>query len=121
MRRVLPLILVASLVGATHFTAVAQEAVRFDRPIFTTSVTALCPSQGDITTLRRASDTEDKKAFERLVDRTCKSPGPDIRLTIITTPGLYDPDVEVRIAAAPNLDPSLPRGKVWTLKTMIRN
>jgi hypothetical protein len=36
-------------------------------------------------------------------------------------PGLYDPDVEVRVASAPDLGAGLPRGKVWTLKSMLRN
>jgi hypothetical protein len=36
-------------------------------------------------------------------------------------PGLYDPDVEVRVASAPGLGASLPRGKMWTLTSMLRN
>ena len=121
MRRILLPFLAALFVGACHHTAVAQEEVRFDRAIFTTSVTALCPSQGDFAALVRESDAADQKAFERLVARTCKQPGPNIRLTVVIKPGLYDPDVEVMIAAAPGLNPSLPRGRMWTLKTMIRN
>ena len=50
--------------------------------------------------------------------------GPDIRLAVVSRPGAYDQDVEVRVAgdAPAGLDGgALPRGKVWTLKTMVRN
>ena len=111
----------ALLLGASRPAVAAEEAVRFDRPLFTTEGTVLCPSQGDVAALRRAADGGDTAAFERIAGRACKMPGPDIRLSVVARPGLYDPDVEVRVAAAPGLDPGLPRGKVWTLKAMLRN
>ena len=112
---------VVAVCGAVHGVAVAQDTVRFDRPIFTTEATVLCVRQQDITALRRASDDNDREAVERITSRNCKQVGPAIRLTVVAKPGLYDPDVEVRVASAPDLDPSLPRGKMWTLKGMVRN
>ena len=48
--------------------------------------------------------------------------GPDIPLTVVARPGSYDSDVEVRVASdGPGGEAGLPRGKVWTLKTMVRN
>ena len=124
MLRIVPSLVAAALLfGGPDRTAVAQDAaVRFDRPVFTTESTVLCPRQYDITLLRRASDDNDRAAFERLAGTACKLPGPDIRLTVVTSPGLYDPVVEVRAGGgAQNLGPGVPRGKVWTLKTMLRN
>ena len=120
MRVGLSLTMVA-VCGAMHGVAVAQDTVRFDRPIFTTEATVLCARQQDITALGRARDDNDRTAVERIVNRNCKQVAPDIRLTVVAKPGLYDPDVEVRVASAPDLDPSLPRGKMWTLKSMLRN
>ena len=62
-------------------------------------------------------------AFDRAArDGACKLVGPDIRLAVVARPGAYDPDVEVRVAGdAPDAAAGLPRGKVWTLKTMVRN
>lgn len=71
--------------------------------------------------MRRAMDADDRAAFDRIFSSTCKPVGPDIRLTIVTTPGSRDPDVEVRVSAAPGLEGTVPRGKMWTLKSMIRN
>jgi hypothetical protein len=121
MRRVVLSLVAASSLGAMHSAALAQDAVHFDRPIYTTEAAVLCPRQGDITALRRASEDSDRTAFERIAGRTCKTVGPDIRLSVVAKPGIYDPDVEVRVASAPDLDPSLPRGKLWTLKTMLSN
>jgi hypothetical protein len=101
--------------------ALAQEALRLDRPLFTTSATALCQRQSDISALHRASEANDRAAVERTLGTRCKAVGPDIRLIVVSMPGLYDPDVEVRIASAPDLDAGLPRGKMWTLKSMLRN
>ena len=126
---VLALALAASF-GAPHGGALAQgtlvaqgAAVRFDRPIFTTDGAALCPRQHQIAALRRALDDNDRAAFDRAAkDGACKLVGPDIPLTVVSRPGSYDPDVEVRVAAdAPSADGGLPGGKVWTLKTMVRN
>ena len=122
----------SALCGALHGSASAQAtmvpqgtAVRFDRPIFTTDNTALCPRQHQIAALRRALDDNDRAAFDRAAkDGACKLVGPDIRLTAVSRPGAYDPDVEVRVVgdAPAGLDGgALPRGKVWTLKTMVRN
>jgi hypothetical protein len=121
MRGVVLPLAAASFLGVAYSAALAQEAVRFDRPVYTTEAAALCPRQGDITALRRALEDGDRAAFERVASQNCKAPGPDIRLTVVAMPGLYDPDVEVRVASAPNLDPSLPRSKLWTLKTMLSN
>jgi hypothetical protein len=107
--------------GSMHGAALAQETLRLDRPIFTTSATTLCQRQTDISALHRASEASDRAAVERTLGTRCKAVGPDIRLTVAAMPGLYDPDVEVRVASAPDLDPSLPRGKMWTLKSMLRN
>ncbi len=103
--------------------ALAQDAaVRFDRPIFTTEGTALCPRQHQIAALRRALDDNDRAAFDRAAkDGACKLVGPDLPLTVVARPGAYDPDVEVRVSNAPDIDASVPRGKMWTLKTMVRN
>jgi hypothetical protein len=120
MRGVL-LLTTAALCAALHGTASAQDAVRFDRPVFTTAATVLCARQGDIAALRRASDDNDRAAFERIASTTCKLAGPDIRLSVVAKPGLLDPDVEVRVNSAPGTEANLPRGKVWTLKTMVRN
>ncbi len=121
MRGVVLPLAAASALGAVHSVALAQDAVRFDRPVYTTEAAVLCPRQGDITALRRASEDSDRTAFERIAGRTCKTVGPDIRLSVVAKPGIYDPDVEVRVASAPDLDPGLPRGKLWTLKTMLSN
>ena len=83
---------VVAVCGTMHGVAVAQDTVRFDRPIFTTEATVLCARQQDITALRRASDDNDRAAVERITSRNCKQVGPDIRLTVAAKPGLYDPD-----------------------------
>ena len=120
----------SALIGALHGRAsaqanmVAQSAtVRFDRPIFTTDTTTLCPRQQQIAALRRALDDNDRAAFDRAAkDGACKLVGPDIRLAVVARPGAYDPDVEVRVAGdALGVEAGLPRGKVWTLKSMVRN
>ena len=130
MRGAVLALVAAALCGALHGTASAQAtmvaqgaAVRFDRPVFTTDSTALCPRQHQIAALRRALDDNDRVAFDRAArDGACKLAGPDIRLTVVARPGAYDPDVEVRVAGdAPGGEAGLPRGKVWTLKTMVRN
>ena len=110
--------------AAAQGTLVAQSTtVRFDRPIFTTEGAALCPRQHQIAALRRALDDNDRAAFDRAAkDGACKLAGPDIPLAVVARPGSYDPDVEVRVAGdAPGGEAGLPRGKVWTLKTMVRN
>ena len=110
--------------AAAQGTLVAQSTtVRFDLPVFTTDSTALCPRQHQIAALRRALDDNDRAAFDRAArDGACKLVGPDIRLAVVARPGAYDPDVEVRVAGdAPSADAGLPRGKVWTLKSMVRN
>ena len=102
-----------------------SAAVGFDRAIFTTDSTALCPRQHQIAALRRALDDNDRAAFDRAArDGACKLVGPDIRLAVVARPGAYDPDVEVRVAgdAPPGCDGAgLPRGRVWTLKSVVRN
>ena len=126
---VLALAASALMVGALHGTALAQATmvaqgttVRFDRPIFTTDSTALCPRQHQIAALRRALDDNDRAAFDRAArEGGCKLVGPDIPLAVVARPGAYDPDVEVRVGDASASDTALPRGKVWTLKSMVRN
>ena len=72
--------------------------------------------------LRRALDDNDRAAFDRAADGACKLVGPDIRLAVVARPGAFDPDVEVRAAGdAPGGGAGPPRGRVWTLKTMVRN
>jgi hypothetical protein len=132
MRGLVLALAASALVGALHGTALAQATmvaqgttVRFDRPIFTTDSTSLCPRQHHIAALRRALDDNDRAAFDRAArDGACKMVGPDIRLAVVARPGSYDPDVEVRVSdeAPAGIDPgTLPRGKVWTLKSMVRN
>jgi hypothetical protein len=132
MRRPVLALSALALCGALHGAAMAQgifappdTSVRFDRPVFTTDTTALCPQQHHIAALRRALDDNHRAAFDRAArDGACKLVGPDIRLTVVAPPGAYDPDVEVRVAgdAPAGLDGgTLPRGKVWTLKSMVRN
>ncbi|MBL6454586.1 hypothetical protein JMJ55_04565 [Belnapia sp. T6] len=121
MRKVVLLLAAANLCGAAYQGAVAQDAVRFDRPIFTTEATVLCARQEQITMLRRAEDGGDRAGFERIATRDCKRVAPDLRLTVVGRQGLYDPDVEVRVASAPDLDPGVPRSRMWTLKSMVRN
>ncbi len=117
------------LCGALSGVALGQGAlapvsstVRFDRPVFTTDGAALCPRQQQIAALRRALDDNDRSTFDRAArDGACKLVGPDIRLAVVARPGAYDRDVEVRVAGdAPSADAGLPRGKVWTLKSMVR-
>ena len=124
------LALAAALSGALSGAAAAQgtlvaqsTTVRFDRPVFTTDSTALCPRQHQIAALRRALDDNDRTAFDRTAgEGACKLVGPDLPLTVVARPGAYDPDVEVRVAGdAPGGEAGLPRGKVWTLKSMVRN
>ena len=121
MRRIFLPLVVAAFYAMMPGGATAQDAVRFDRPIFTTEAAVLCARQGPIALLRRAADGGDRAEFERIASRDCKRVGPDLRLTVVARPGLYDPDVEVRVASAPDLDPGVPRGRMWTLKSMVRN
>ena len=130
MRGAVLVLAVAASLGAPHGGALAQStlvaqgaAVRFDRPIFTTENTALCPRQHQIAAFRRALDANDRAAFDRAAkDNGCTLVGPDIRLGVVSRPGSYDPDVEVRVAGdGPGGEAGLPRGKVWTLKAMVRN
>ena len=130
MRGAVLALAVAASFGAPHGGALAQATmvtqgttVRFDRPIFTTDSTALCPRQHHVAALRRALDDNDRPAFDRAAwEGACKMVGPDIRLAVVARPGAYDPDVEVRVAGdAPGGEAGLPRGKVWTLKSMVRN
>lgn len=127
MRRVVFVLAVAALSGpaAAQQVALAPQVsgVRFDRPIFTTDGAAVCPRQHQIAALRRALDDNDRAAFDRSArDNGCKLVGPDIRLAVVARPGAYDQDVEVRVAGdAPDGGAGLPRGKVWTLKSMVRN
>lgn len=116
-------IFIATLAASAAVTSVAvgQEASRFDRPIFTIDGAVLCPRQEQITAVRRALDDNNRPAADRLIAASCKVIGPDIRLGVVSAPGLRDPDVEVRVASVPGLDPSLPRGSRWTLKAMVRN
>jgi hypothetical protein len=120
---VLSLAAAALACGAPHGAAVAQDAaaLRFDRPIFTTDGAVLCARQEQIALLRRASEDSDRAAFDRATRGACRTVGPDIRLTVVAMPGLYDPDVEVRVSGAQGLEPGVPRGKMWTLKSMVRN
>lgn len=101
--------------------AMAQEAVRFDRPIYTLENAVLCPRQAQVTAIRRAVEEGDQAAADRVIAASCKRVGPDLALTVVARPGLYDPDVEVRVTAVPGLDPAVPRGARWTLKSMVRN
>lgn len=130
---VLALAVATALCGALPGPTAAQQVamapqasnVRFDRPLFTADGAALCPRQHHIAALRRALDDNDRAAFDRAArDGACKVVGPDIRLTVVARPGAYDQDVEVRVAgeAPAGTDGSaLPRGKVWTLRSMVRN
>ena len=115
--------IVVLLVSASAFNAVAvgQEAVRFDRPVFTMDGAVLCPRQEQITIIRRALEDNDRPRADRTIAASCKIVGPDIRLSAVSAPGLRDPDVEVRVSNAPQTDPLVPRGSRWTLKTMVRN
>ena len=101
--------------------AAAQDAVRFDRPVFTTDATVLCPRQDNIAAVRQALEGNDRAAADRVIKNSCKIVGPDLRLTVVRMPGLYDPDVEVQVRITPDLDRSVPRGPRWTLKNMVRN
>ncbi|MDN3562955.1 hypothetical protein ACFQY5_37025 [Paeniroseomonas aquatica] len=116
-----PFIAMMTVSSAVIFVAVGQEATRFDRPVLTMDGAVLCPRQEQISAVRRALENNDRPAADRMVAASCKVVGPDIRLSVVSAPGLRDPDVEVRVASAPGLDPSLPRGPRWTLKTMVRN
>jgi hypothetical protein len=121
MRKMLVIALVAF--GSTVIPPMAggQEALRFDKPVFTIDGAVLCPRQEQITAIRRAQEDNDRLAADRVIAASCKAVGPDIRLSVVAAPGLRDPDVEVRVVSTPGLDPSLPRGSRWTLKTMVRN
>src|SRR3954469_25743208 len=121
MRRSVHLVAAALLIGATPSTATAQQAVNFERPIFTTPGTALCASQSQVAALRRALDDQDRATIERIVAGPCTLVGPNIRLTVVAAPGRYDPDVEVRVGPNPGLDRTVPRGNMWTLKALLRN
>lgn len=67
-------------------------------------------------------DYNDRAASDRAAtEGACKLVGPDIRLRVVARPGAYDPDVEVRVDGAPDAEAGLPRDKVWTLKSMVRN
>jgi len=99
----------------------AQDAVRFDRPVFTTDATALCQRQDQVAALRRALDDNDRAVIDRLVSESCKLVGPNLRLNVVSMPGSYDPDVEVKVANTPGLDRNVPRTTVWTLKALVRN
>ena len=71
---------------------------------------------------RLALDDIDRAAFDRSAkDGACKLVRPDIQPPVVAPPSSYDPDVEVRMGDAPDADGSLPRGKVWPLKSMVRN
>src|SRR3954468_12953460 len=98
--------------------AMAQEAVRFDRPIFTVEGTALCPRQAQVAAIQRAIEGNDHVAAERAIAASCRVVGPDVPLVVVARPGRYDPDVEVRVAAAAGLDPAGARGPRWALKSM---
>jgi hypothetical protein len=76
-----------------------------------------------MTALRRALDENDRAGIDRAgKDGGCKMAGPDVPLTVVARPGAYDPDVEVRVAGdAPGAVAGLPRGRMWTLKSMVRN
>lgn len=119
MRRTFIWTLIAS--AAVILPSVGQEATRFDRPVFTMDGAVLCPRQDQITAVQRALDNNDRPGADRLIATSCKVIGPDVRLSVVSAPGLRDPDVEVRVASAPASDPSLPRGPRWTLKAMVRN
>ena len=112
-------ITVFAISAAVTFTAIGQEAVRFDRPVFTMDGAVLCLRQEQISAVRRTLEDNDRPTADRMIAASCKVIGPDIRLSVISAPGLRDPDVEVRVASAPGLDPSLPRGTRLTLKTMV--
>lgn len=107
--------------AAATSTVVGQEAARFDRPVFSGDGAVLCPRQEQISALRRALEDNDRPAADRMIASSCKAIGPDVRLNVVSAPGLRDPDVEVRVASAPGIDPALPRGARWTLKSMVRN
>lgn len=107
--------------AAATSMAVGQEAARFDRPVFSGDGAVLCPRQEQISALRRALEDNDRPAADRMIATSCKAIGPDVRLNVVSAPGLRDPDVEVRVASAPGIDPALPRGARWTLKSMVRN
>ncbi|RAI58572.1 hypothetical protein [Roseicella frigidaeris] len=107
--------------GAPSGPGRAQEGVRFDRPVFTTDATALCRRQDQVAALRRALDDNDRAAIDRLVAESCRLVGPNIRLSVVARPGLYDPDVEVQVAGGPAVPASLARGTAWTLKALVRN
>ena len=121
MRRIVHLVVAASLLGAAPRLVVAQQEVNFERPVFTTPGTALCTSQSQVAALRRALDDQDRAAIDRIIGETCRLVGPNIRLSVVSTPGTYDPDVEVRVHRTPALDLAVPRGSVWTLKALLRN
>ncbi|NOG69204.1 hypothetical protein [Roseicella sp. DB1501] len=121
MRGALLSFLVASALIAPGGPGRAQEGVRFDRPVFTTDATALCRRQDQVAALRRALDDNDRAAIDRIIAETCRLVGPNIRLSVVTMPGLYDPDVEVRVAGRPVMPAGLAQGTVWTLKALLRN
>lgn len=121
MRAVFPFLVAALTLGAPGGPSQAQEGARFDRPVFTTDATALCRRQDQVAALRRALDDNDRAAIDRLVTESCRLVGPNIRLSVVAMPGLYDPDVEVRVAGGPGVPAGLARGTAWTLKALVRN
>jgi hypothetical protein len=121
MRKLLVAVLAASAGAVVSPMAGGQEGPRFDRPIFTVEGAVLCSRQEQISAVRHAQEDNDRPAADRMIAASCKVVAPGIRLGVVAAPGLRDPDVEVRVVSAPGLDPSLPRGSRWTLKTMVRN
>ncbi|WP_149539116.1 hypothetical protein [Siccirubricoccus phaeus] len=119
MRRLFAVVLVAA--GASGAVALAQDALRFDRPLFTVEGAVLCPRQTQVAAIQRALDANNRAAADRIITEFCKAVGADIPLTVVSRPGRYDRDVEVRAVATPDPDPAVPRGARWTLKTMVRN
>ena len=130
MRGAVLVLAAAALFGAARGDAAAQgtlvaqsTTVRFGRPVFTTEGTALCPRQHQIAALRSALDDNDHAAFDRAAKNgACKLVEPDVPLAVVGRPGGYDPDVEGRVAGdGPGGEAGPPRGKVSTLKSMVRN
>jgi hypothetical protein len=71
--------------AAVTFTAIGQEAVWFDRPVFTMDGAVLCLRQEQISVVRRALKDNDRPVADRMIAASCKVFGPDIPLSVVSS------------------------------------